>query len=163
MRSHVIWAMPYNADQPSQIDSDLAICRGLENLRIVLLKAMYKDDDGDSSWTRCQRRCWRETPFFVGPLPDWLESFFSCWLEFFLAGQSFSSPSLSMTTIANLTLCLAHHDVLSALMLVIQAPCYRQNKWYGSSWPKLNVLLLYGEVCWWGQLYDSHRTIIAQD
>ena len=49
MRSHVNRAMRYNADQPSQIESDLAICRGLENLRIVLLKAMYKDDDGDSS------------------------------------------------------------------------------------------------------------------
>ena len=35
--------------QPSHIDSDLAICIGSENLRIVVLKATYKDDDGDSS------------------------------------------------------------------------------------------------------------------
>ena len=49
MRSHVNRAVRYNADQPSQIDSDLAICRGSENLRIVFLKATYKDDDGDSS------------------------------------------------------------------------------------------------------------------
>ena len=71
--------------------------------------------------------------FFVGLLSDWLEFFvlflsgvIFCWAEF-------SLPFLSMTTIANLTLRLARHDVLSALMLVIQAPCYRQNKWYGSS------------------------------
>ena len=66
-------------------------------------------------------------PFLTG----WSLLFLAGW-SFFLAGQSFSLPSLSMTTIANLTLCLAHHDVLSALMLVIQAPCYRQNTWYGS-------------------------------
>ena len=43
---------------------------------------------------------------------------------------------MSMTTIANLTLCLAVM-IFMRLMLVIQAPCYRQNTWYGSSLPTL--------------------------
>ena len=57
-------------------------------------------------------------PSLSDPFPDWLESF-PCWLEFLPGWAEFLLAWLSMKTTANRTLCLAHHDVLSALMLVI--------------------------------------------
>ena len=66
-----------------------------------------------------------------------MNSLFSCFLWFSLLGFEYAS-------IANFTLCLAGM-IFMRPMLVILAPCYRQNTWHGSLLSTQHITTL-----WWG-------------